>query len=243
MYSQLREINRHTNQSMSITWSKPGKWGGKRPSLKLRCVVCIYFFLLLFSKQTKSIFLMFDIQQCLVILYEMGQMFAWHRHRNKKFCSPSSDNRIWVKNWEHILYQSQSVHYFLLHSCGKTFMAVMVNIQLSEFLRNSTLMASRNLAACQNKSPAWPSPGLVCPGGRLFMRITVTMTVQLSDEQGMKEVPYLAGITLWPSGPWDLLSTSNHRDQGPAMGHTNISCSLDVGVRCGEFSPGRLTFS
>lgn len=119
----------------------------------------------------------------------------------------------------------------------------MVNIQFPEFLRNSTLMASRNLAACQNKSPVWPSPGPVCPGGRLFMRITLTMTALLSDEQGMKEVPYLAGIALWPSGPWDLLSSSNQRDQGPAMGHANRSCSLDMGLESGEFPPGPLTFS
>lgn len=122
---------------------------------------------------------------------------------------------------------------------GKTFMAVMVNIHFSEFLRNSTLMASGNSAVCQNKSPAWPSPGLVCPGGRLFMRISLTVTAHLRDEQGMKGGPYLAGIALWPPGPWDLLSTSNPGDQGPAMGHAHRGCSLGVGVRSGEFSPGR----
>lgn len=82
--------------------------------------------------------------------------------------------------------QSQSIHHHLFHVRGKTFMAVMVNIQFSEFLRNSTLMASRNSAACQNKSPAWPSLGPVCPGGSLFMRITLTVTAQLRDELGMK---------------------------------------------------------
>lgn len=33
------------------------------------------------------------------------------------------------------------------------------------------------------------------------------------------ESPYRAGISLWPPGPQDLLSTSNRRDQGPAMGN------------------------
>lgn len=81
----------------------------------------------------------------------------------------------------------------------------MVNIQFSEFLRNSTLMASGNSAACQNKSPAWPSPGLVCPGGRLFMRISLTVTAQLRDEQGMKG---------------GSLSSRNHSLAARAMGPT-----------------------
>lgn len=70
------------------------------------------------------------------------------------------------------------------------------------------------------------------------MRITLTVTARLRDEQGMKGGPYRAGITLWPSGPWDLLSTSNHGDQGPAMGHAHRGCSFSVGVRTGKLSPG-----
>jgi len=103
-------------------------------------------------------------------------------------------------------------------------MAVMVNTDFSEFLRNFTLMSSRNLAACQNKSPASPSPGLFCPGDRLFMQISLTVTAQLRDERGMKDGPYLARITFWPPEPWGLLSSSDHADQGPAIGQAYRAC-------------------
>lgn len=56
------------------------------------------------------------------------------------------------------------------------------------------------------------------------------MTAQLRDELGMKGGPYLARIALWPPGPRDLLSTSNHEDQGPAMGHAHRGCSVEVRV-------------
>lgn len=60
--------------------------------------------------------------------------------------------------------------------------------------------------ACQNESPAWPSPGLVCPGGRLLMRISLTVTAQLRDEQGMKG--------------GGSLSSRNHSLAARAMGPT-----------------------
>lgn len=74
------------------------------------------------------------------------------------------------------------------------------------------------------------------------MQISLTVTAQLRDVQGMKGGPYLAGITLWLPGPWDLLSTSNYRDQGPAKGHVHRGCSLGGGVRSGEFSPSFYIF-
>lgn len=130
---------------------------------------------------------------------------------------------------------SQSIHYdvciFMLHSGGNTFMAIMVNRLFSEFLRIFTLMASRNLAVCQNKSQAWKSLGPVCPGGRMFMRINPhhNSTAQWwrwkRDERGSLSIrnhsdPQSGGI---------YFLASNYKDQGPPMGCAR-GCSLDVCV-------------
>lgn len=58
------------------------------------------------------------------------------------------------------------------------------------------------------------------------MQISLTVTATLRREHGMKGSPYLAEIALWPRDP---LSTSNRKDQGPAIGHAHTGCSLAVG--------------
>lgn len=62
------------------------------------------------------------------------------------------------------------------------------------------------------------------------MQISLTVTAKLRDERGMKASPYLAEIAHWPPRPWDLLSTSNHKDQGPATGRAHRGSSLGVGA-------------
>lgn len=106
--------------------------------------------------------------------------------------------------------------------------------------KNPILTCSKNLAACQNKSPASSSHGPLRPADRLFMQIKLTVTVQLRDGCRMKGGPYLAGIAYWPPGPGDPLWTSNHGHQGPATGHANTGCSLRVRMMSSEFHLGAL---
>lgn len=151
------------------------------------------------DKRNKDvIYKILGIQYCFVIPMSDGPI-VWHDW-NQNFGTPRSDNRISVTNWEYVLYQSQSVDYHLLHGCGKTFMAVMVNFQFSEFLRNSTLMAS-GIRQHVKTNPqhgrllAWSAQEAVCS-------CESPSPWQHSSEmnRGWKG-PYLAGITLWPSGP------------------------------------------
>lgn len=129
------------------------------------------------------IFVIFDKQRCSIIPCKMVQMFD----TIIKTSALQAPMTAYQSKIENVLYQSQSAHYHLLHGRGKTFTPVMVNTHFSECSRNSTLMSGGNSAACQNKSPPWPSPGPVCPGGRLFGRITLTVTARLrwsGDERG-----------------------------------------------------------
>lgn len=106
------------------------------------------------------------------------------------------------------------------------FIAVMVHIQFSEFWGNTTLMASM--------SKLIPSMAVSWPG--LPRRQTVHADQPHRDSTAQRWTGDERGVliwqeSLWSPGPWDLLSTSNHGDQGPAMGHAHRGFSLWLWVK------------